>query len=201
MPNGLIPEPTFIGEEGQYSEGNHGPEALKKDIGALAKMFNPGAVHTDDESTPGGIGTNNIQPGAITNELLSELFSIAASQIADLVTRVGNPGSDDKLPSEKAVRDAINLAQLSAGQYVKISGQELPITGWEESATSKAVELSFPVDGVTSANSAHVHFAVDSLDAALAAGVSGAVLAYDGGVRFFADAAPATPLEFDLIIF
>lgn len=55
----MKPQRTFVGNEGDYSVDNRGPEALKKDIDALSKMFDPTSVHESGEA--GGIGADNLK--------------------------------------------------------------------------------------------------------------------------------------------
>lgn len=55
----MKPQRTFIGNEGDYSVDNRGPEALKKDTDALMKMFDPSSTHENGES--GGIGADNLK--------------------------------------------------------------------------------------------------------------------------------------------
>lgn len=109
MPDGLIPQPTFVGEENKKSEGAQGPSAIRADIAALARMFNPNAVHTDEAGTPGGIGSNNIQEGAIAAGHISD-GAVQARHLGCLTSSVGSPGSEDKVPTERGVRQAISTA-------------------------------------------------------------------------------------------
>lgn len=55
----MKPQRTFIGNEGDFSVDNRGPEALKKDTDALMKMFDPSSTHENGES--GGIGADNLK--------------------------------------------------------------------------------------------------------------------------------------------
>ena len=59
---------TFIGVEGQPSVGDAGPDAIKRDIDNLTTMFDPTSQHGD--GSPGGVGSENIQNGAITEDKL-----------------------------------------------------------------------------------------------------------------------------------
>lgn len=52
------PQRTFLGEEGDYSVDDRGPEALKKDIDNVMDMFDPTAKHPD--GTQGGISKENL---------------------------------------------------------------------------------------------------------------------------------------------
>lgn len=55
----MKPQRTFIGNEGDFSVDNRGPEALKKDTDVLMKMFDPSSTHENGES--GGIGADNLK--------------------------------------------------------------------------------------------------------------------------------------------
>jgi hypothetical protein len=54
--------------------------------------------------------------------------STAADLAAKLVTTVGNPGADDKIPTEQAVREAISAADGGSGSGVSL-GMVLALTG------------------------------------------------------------------------
>ena len=54
----MKPQRTFLGAAGQKSIDNKGPEALKTDIDATNKMFDPNATHSD--GTSGGIKVENL---------------------------------------------------------------------------------------------------------------------------------------------
>ena len=50
---------------------------------------------------------------------LSNVTNDAQLKASDLVTTIGNPGSDTKIPSEQAVREAIN-ASSSSSTYIEL---------------------------------------------------------------------------------
>lgn len=66
----MKPERQFSANEGDYSIGLAGPDAIEADIDTLARMFDPLTTHSD--GTPGGIGTDNIQTGAITDDVIGD---------------------------------------------------------------------------------------------------------------------------------
>lgn len=64
------PVREFSANEGDYSIGLSGPDAIEKDIDTLARMFDPLTTH--DGGLPGGIGTENIQNNALTDSLIGD---------------------------------------------------------------------------------------------------------------------------------
>lgn len=66
----MKPERQFNANEGDYSIGLAGPDAIEEDIDTLARMFDPLTTHVD--GTTGGIATENIQDGAITDTVIGD---------------------------------------------------------------------------------------------------------------------------------
>lgn len=64
------PTREFSANEGDYSIGLAGPDAIENDIDSLVRMFDPMINHPGGQK--GGIGTENIQPNAITDDLIGE---------------------------------------------------------------------------------------------------------------------------------
>ena len=58
----------FNANEGDYSIGLAGPDAIEADLDKLMRMFDPLTTH--DNGRDGGIGTDNIRDGAITDTLI-----------------------------------------------------------------------------------------------------------------------------------
>lgn len=64
------PTRTFTGQEGQRSTGTAGPDAIRNDFDNAFAMFDPQKTLTTGE--PGGIGEENIRPGAVTDDVIGE---------------------------------------------------------------------------------------------------------------------------------
>ena len=60
------PVRVFLGNEGDKSIDDRGPDALKSDLDMLCKMFDPDATH--DDGKQGGISTTNLRNGIFTDE-------------------------------------------------------------------------------------------------------------------------------------
>ena len=81
------PTREFDGVVGAPSTGAGGPAYLKLDLDKLFTMMDPSATHTDGSS--GGIGTENIQPNAVTTN------KIAAGAATDAI--IGNRTVDENI--------------------------------------------------------------------------------------------------------
>lgn len=64
------PTREFNANEGDYSIGLAGPDAIENDLDFLIRMFDPLTTH--DTGEQGGISTENIQDNTITDELIGE---------------------------------------------------------------------------------------------------------------------------------
>lgn len=64
------PQRTFTGQEGQRSTGTAGPDAIRNDFDAAFAMFNPDDTLPDGQA--GGIGSDNMKPGAATDEIIGQ---------------------------------------------------------------------------------------------------------------------------------
>lgn len=81
----MKPTRVFNANEGDYSVGLAGPDAIERDIDELTKMFDPLLKHEYGED--GGISEENIQENAITDRLIGE--RIIDDNIADEYTDKG----------------------------------------------------------------------------------------------------------------
>jgi hypothetical protein len=68
---GYLPVREFNANEGDRSTLSAGPDAIERDLDKLMNMFNPALTH--DDNTPGGIGAENIQNGAVGDVALGNL--------------------------------------------------------------------------------------------------------------------------------
>lgn len=84
----MKPERQFNANEGDYSVGLAGPDAIEEDIDTLARMFDPLTTHVD--GTTGGIATENIQDGAITDTAIGN--RTINDSTADVYTNTGMIG-------------------------------------------------------------------------------------------------------------
>lgn len=66
----MKPERQFNANEGDYSIGLAGPDAIEEDIDTLARMFDPLTTHSDGST--GGISTENIQENVINDDLIGD---------------------------------------------------------------------------------------------------------------------------------
>lgn len=86
------PERQFSANEGDYSIGLAGPDAIEADIDTLSRMFDPLTTHSD--GTDGGIGEENIQDDSISDRV------IGSRTISDSTTDAyTNTGTISKLLS------------------------------------------------------------------------------------------------------
>lgn len=61
---------TFTADAGDVSTNLSGPDAIEKDLDNINKMFDPLATHED--ASGGGVGTENIQDNAITDDKIGD---------------------------------------------------------------------------------------------------------------------------------
>ncbi|MBO8161340.1 MAG: hypothetical protein H0Z24_06850 [Thermosipho sp. (in: Bacteria)] len=85
----MKPQRTFTADEGDFSTGLAGPDQIEKDLDTINKMFDPLATHDNNEQ--GGIGTENIQDNAITddkigNRTVDQTISTTFSNTGKLTT-------------------------------------------------------------------------------------------------------------------
>lgn len=75
----------FSANEGDYSVGDAGPDAIERDIDTLIRMFDPLTTHDTGES--GGIAAENFQAGAITDSVIGN--RTISDTIADAYSNTG----------------------------------------------------------------------------------------------------------------
>ena len=75
----------FSANEGDYSIGLAGPDAIEQDIDTIMRMFDPLTTHEDGSA--GGIGPDNIKAGAISDTLVGDRTIDPA--IADAYSNTG----------------------------------------------------------------------------------------------------------------
>ena len=78
------PEREFSAVVGQKSMGTAGPEYIKKDLDKAFAMFDPNKTLPD--GSPGGIGLDNMQQGAVNDEVIGN------REIDDTQAPIGNIG-------------------------------------------------------------------------------------------------------------
>src|SRR5690606_23224035 len=88
------PKRTFTGQEGQRSTGTAGPDAIRWDFDSAFAMFDPNATLPDGSA--GGIGAENMKPGAATDEVVGD------RTINDSTTPSGDTGKLTTLLSNLA---------------------------------------------------------------------------------------------------
>ena len=84
----MKPERQFNANEGDYSIGLAGPDAIEADLDTLARMFDPLTTHSYGEE--GGISTENIQDDAIEDSLIGD--RTIDDSITDNYTNTGKLG-------------------------------------------------------------------------------------------------------------
>jgi len=87
----------------------------------------------------GGIQTANA-------ELLDGLDSTDFVQTADMVTKVGDPGADDKVPSEQAVREALAAAGGAAASANLLDNAEFAIDQRNGGAARNVANIAYAMD-------------------------------------------------------
>jgi len=92
---GYIPTREFDGEIGKASIGIGGPDAIEADLDKLMRMFNPESTHPD--GTKGGIGSNNIQEGAVSNSSIATI-----SELEDVLPPESKPTKYSEILSRMA---------------------------------------------------------------------------------------------------
>lgn len=85
MPDTYKPTREFSANVGDYSVDIAGPDAIENDIDSIMRMFDPETEHAP--GIPGGIGTGNIQEGAVTDNIVGE--RTIDQNIADAYTNTG----------------------------------------------------------------------------------------------------------------
>ena len=60
----------FSANEGDYSIGLAGPDAIEQDIDTIMRMFDPLTTHED--GSPGGIGPDNMKSGSVTDTVIGD---------------------------------------------------------------------------------------------------------------------------------
>lgn len=83
----MKPIREFSANEGEYSTGIAGPDAIENDLDTINRMFDPLTEHTNGET--GGIGESNVQNGAssdrvIGNRTINDSISAAYSNTGSL---------------------------------------------------------------------------------------------------------------------
>lgn len=85
----MKPTRRFSADVGQASTYDAGPDAIEQDLDKAFTMFSPEAQHSD--ASPGGIGEENLQPGAVSDAILGnrtvdQTIATAYANIGPLTT-------------------------------------------------------------------------------------------------------------------